>query len=127
MDNKLLQEADDYIKKHRLIELFEDLATGLAYRKPENMEEFLVDQLMNKKAQGLNSGIFTEQEVHNVFNLFDLKKEGSISKDRCIQKPDKGLCMIILLIFITIYSSTCSKMQQQHIFRVVYSRTLPFL
>lgn len=85
VDNKLLHQADDYIKKHRLIELFEDLATALAYRRPDNMEDFLIEQLLNKKSQGLNSGIFTEQEVHNVFNLFDLKKEGQISKERCIK------------------------------------------
>lgn len=85
VDNKLLEQADNYIKKHRLIELFEDLATAVAYRKPENLEDFLIEQLLNKKQQGLNSGIFTEQEVHNVFNLFDLKKEGQISKERCIK------------------------------------------
>lgn len=85
VDNRLLQEADDYIKNHRLIELFEDLATAVAYKRPDNLENFLIDQLNKKKTQGLNSGIFTEQEVHNVFNLFDLKKEGSISKERCIK------------------------------------------
>lgn len=85
IDNSLLSEADDYIRKNRLIELFEDLATALAYRRPDNIEEFLIEQLENKKSQGLSSGIFTEQEVHNVFNLFDLKKEGFISKDRAIK------------------------------------------
>jgi hypothetical protein len=85
VDNELLREAESYIEQHRLIELFEDLATALAYRRPDNMEDFLIEQLQNKKEQGLNSGIFTEQEVHNVFNLFDLKKEGSINKDRCIK------------------------------------------
>lgn len=85
VDNKLLHEADEYIKRHRLIELFEDLATALAYRQPENMEDFLIEQLNNRKDQGINAGIFTEGEVHNVFNLFDLKKEGQISKERCIK------------------------------------------
>jgi len=85
VDNTLFNDADDYIRKHRLIELFEDLATALAYRRPENLEDFLIEQLENKKTQGLNSGIFTEQEVHNVFNLFDLKKENYISKERAIK------------------------------------------
>lgn len=86
VDNELLQNADDYIKRHRLIELFEDLATALAYKRPDkNVEDFLIELLQVKKSQGLNSGIFTEQEVHNVFNLFDLKKEGQISKERCIK------------------------------------------
>lgn len=85
VDPNILKETDDYIRNHRLIELFEDLSTALAYRRPENMEEFLIEQLELKKSQGLRSGIFTKQEVHTVFNLFDLKKEGNISKDRCIK------------------------------------------
>ena len=85
IDNQLLQEADSYLREHRIIELFEDLATALAFKRPENMEDFLIEQLKNKKDQGLNSGIFTPQEIHNVYNLFNLKKEGFISKERCIK------------------------------------------
>ena len=74
-DNNLVNEADDYIKKNRLVELFEDLATAVAYRQPENLKEFLIERLENKKSQGLRGGIFTEEEARNVFKLFDLKQE----------------------------------------------------
>ena len=46
-DNNLVNEADDYIKKNRLVELFEDLATAVAYRQPENLKEFLIERLEN--------------------------------------------------------------------------------
>lgn len=85
IDNDLLQEADEYLRKNRILELFEDLATALAFKRPENIEDFLIEQLKIKKEQGLNSGIFTLQEINNVFNLFNLKKEKHISKDRCIK------------------------------------------
>ena len=84
-DNNLVNEADDYIKKNRLVELFEDLATAVAYRQPENLKEFLIERLENKKSQGLRGGIFTEEEARNVFKLFDLKQEKKISKERCIK------------------------------------------
>ena len=84
-DNNLVNEADDYIKKNRLVELFEDLATAVAYRQPENLKEFLIERLENKKEQGLRGGIFTEEEARNVFKLFDLKQEKKISKERCIK------------------------------------------
>ena len=84
-DNNLVNEADDYIKKNRLVELFEDLATAVAYRQPENLKEFLIERLENKKNQGLRGGIFTEEEARNVFKLFDLKQEKKISKERCIK------------------------------------------
>ena len=75
-DNNLVNEADDYIKKNRLVELFEDLATAVAYRQPENLKEFLIERLENKKNQGLRGGIF---------KLFDLKQEKKISRERCIK------------------------------------------
>ena len=84
-DNNLVNEADDYIKKNRLVELFEDLATAVAYRQPENLKEFLIERLEKQKEQGLRGGIFTEEEARNVFKLFDLKQEKKISKERCIK------------------------------------------
>ena len=84
-DNNLVNEANEYIKKNRLVELFEDLATAVAYRQPENLKEFLIERLENQKNQGLRGGIFTEEEARNVFKLFDLKQEKKISKERCIK------------------------------------------
>ena len=36
VDNNLINEADEYIRKHRLVELFEDLASAVAYRHQKN-------------------------------------------------------------------------------------------
>ena len=85
VDNNLVQEADEYIKNKRLVELFEDLATAVAYRKPKDLKQFLIERLNNQKEQGLKAGIFTEEEARNVFKLFDLKQEKKISKERCIK------------------------------------------
>ena len=85
VDNDLVKESDEYIRKNRLVELFEDLASAVAYRQPEKLEEFLIERLELKKEQGLKSGIFTEEEARNVFKLFDLKQEKKISKERCIK------------------------------------------
>ena len=85
VDNDLVKESDEYIRKNRLVELFEDLASAVAYRQPEKLEEFLIERLELKKEQGLKSGIFTEEEARNVFKLFDLKQEKKISRERCIK------------------------------------------
>ena len=85
VDNNLIKEADEYIRKHRLVELFEDLASAVAYRQPEKLNEFLIQRLELKKEQGLESGIFTEDEARNIFKLFDLKQEKKISRERCIK------------------------------------------
>jgi len=49
------------------------------------LEDFIIERLQLHAQQGLKCGIFTESEVQNIFNLFDLKKEGFITKDRCIK------------------------------------------
>ena len=85
VDNDLVKESDEYIRKNRLVELLEDLASAVAYRQPEKLEEFLIERLELKKEQGLKSGIFTEEEARNVFKLFDLKQEKKISRERCIK------------------------------------------
>ena len=85
VDNDLVKESDEYIRKNRLVELFEDLASAVAYRQPEKLEEFLIERLELKKEQGLKSGIFTDEEARNVFKLFDLKQEKKISRERCIK------------------------------------------
>ena len=85
VDNNLVKEADEYIRKNRLVELFEDLCTAVAYRQPEKLEDFLIERLELYKQQGLKGGIFTEEEARNVFKLFDLKQEKKISRERCIK------------------------------------------
>ena len=85
VDNNLVKESDEYIRDHKLVELFEDICTAVAYRQPENLEEFLIERLELHKQQGLKGGIFTEEEARNVFKLFDLKQEKKISRERCIK------------------------------------------
>ena len=75
VDNNLVKESDEYIRQYKLVELFEDLCTAVAYRQPEKLEEFLIERLSIYKEQGLRGGIFTEEEARNVFKLFDLKQE----------------------------------------------------
>lgn len=45
-------QAEEYLRKHHIMELFEDLCTAVAYKKPEHLEEFLVEQLELRKKKG---------------------------------------------------------------------------
>lgn len=82
-DNELLREADDYLRNHKILELFEDLTTIICYKQPENLEAFLVDLLKQRKEQGSRSIVYNEAELQNIFTLYDLKGAGNISKDQC--------------------------------------------
>ena len=48
--NKLA--AEEYLRKHHIVELFEDLCTAIAYKKPDSVEGFLIEQLELRKKKG---------------------------------------------------------------------------
>lgn len=51
--NSLKDGAQDYLRKHRIIELMEDLCSDLCYEQPQNINEFLIDRLKLKQKQGM--------------------------------------------------------------------------
>ena len=63
VDNEVLREADEYLRKHKILELFEDLTTILAYKQPENMETFLIDVLKQRKINGNRSIVYSDNEL----------------------------------------------------------------
>ena len=81
--NKLEERAEEYLRKHRIPELFEDLCSAVCFKRPENVQGFLKEQLKLKKLHGFKTGVFTKEEVANIFSLFDLKKDGFIGRETC--------------------------------------------
>ena len=63
VDNQILQDADAYLRKHKIMELFEDLTTLLCYKQPENVEPFLVDMLKQRKELGTRSIVYSDTEL----------------------------------------------------------------
>ena len=59
------------------------MTTILSYKQPENIEQFLVDMLKQRKEQGTRSIVYNEAELQNIFTLYDLKGAGHISKEQC--------------------------------------------
>lgn len=51
-NNPLKNQAEEYLRKHRIIELFEDLCSDLSYEQPQNINEFLIERLKLKQKQG---------------------------------------------------------------------------
>jgi len=63
VDNEVLREADEYLRKHKILELFEDLTTILAYKQPEALENFLIDILKQRKMNGNRSIVYSDTEL----------------------------------------------------------------
>ena len=99
VDNEVLRSADEYLRKHKILELFEvsylipfntepiqDLTTLVCYKKLDSQDElkqFLIEQVEARKAHGSRSIVFTDSELQNIFTLYDLKGSGQISKEQC--------------------------------------------
>jgi hypothetical protein len=50
--NSLKESAEHYLRKHRIIELMEDLCSDLCFEQPQNINEFLIERLKLKQKQG---------------------------------------------------------------------------
>ena len=73
-------EYADYMRKFQIQELFEDLCSAVMYKRPENVREFLVEQLEIRKEKGsVILPNFTESEVEDIFALYNLKNSEKIS------------------------------------------------
>jgi hypothetical protein len=59
--NILKDNADEYLRKHRIIELMEDLCSDICFEQPKNIEEFLIERLKLKQKQGFKTGIFAKE------------------------------------------------------------------
>ncbi len=95
------EECEEYLRKHKIKELFEDLCTEVAYKQPENLEKFLIDLLtLREQRNEVTLPIFTEEEIENIFDLYNLKKEKFISREKakealgCIANSSKDLNQI---------------------------------
>lgn len=76
-------DAEEYLRKHHILEMFEDICTAIAYKKPDDINSFLIKELELRKEHGIHVPVFTIDEIENIFNLYDLKQEGTISRFKC--------------------------------------------
>ena len=72
-DNALKQSADEYLRKHRIIELMEDLCSDLCYEQPQNINEFIIERLKLKQKQG------KQDKIQDLKLEFLARKKSAIS------------------------------------------------
>ncbi|XP_075994163.1 EF-hand calcium-binding domain-containing protein 10 [Genypterus blacodes] len=69
------KEAADYLQRHRVFELMENLTSLLFYHRPENPKEFLIEQLeklkVSKQSGAQGPSLFTESNLDTIFSILD--------------------------------------------------------
>ncbi|KAI1882132.1 hypothetical protein AGOR_G00247530 [Albula goreensis] len=77
------KEAANYLEKHKIPELMNNLTSMLCFHRPENPREFLITQLELMKAARLQAMdcpcLFNESNLDAVFGILDPVKQGYIT------------------------------------------------
>ena len=55
--NKLEQEAIDYLNEHRIPELINHLGSAVTFHQPDNLTQFLLEELIRRKQEGSECGM----------------------------------------------------------------------
>ncbi|XP_041795602.1 LOW QUALITY PROTEIN: EF-hand calcium-binding domain-containing protein 10 [Chelmon rostratus] len=65
------EDAAEYLKKHRIIELMDNLTSMLFFYRPDNPREFLVEQLKQLKSDVKGPNLFNNDNLDAVFRILD--------------------------------------------------------
>ncbi|KAJ7363188.1 EF-hand calcium-binding domain-containing protein 10 [Desmophyllum pertusum] len=78
--------AQDYLKNHKIMELFENLTAQLMYERPEDpkayMKQFLEKLKDARTAQRNYPGIFDDSNVRSLFGMLDVTGKGFITYEQ---------------------------------------------
>ncbi|XP_010862767.1 EF-hand calcium-binding domain-containing protein 10 [Esox lucius] len=77
------QEAADFLRKHKIIELMDNLTSMLLFHRPGRPREFLITQLEQLRLSKMRSlgcpSLFNDTNLDAVFGILDPIKQGHIT------------------------------------------------
>lgn len=89
--NSHQSEADEYIKEHKLVELFENLTEALVYHKPDDPKSFAKDfiqQLKKVKSDPDETDppcFMKESNLESLYGMLDVTERGYISYEQYLR------------------------------------------
>ncbi|XP_031418434.1 EF-hand calcium-binding domain-containing protein 10 [Clupea harengus] len=77
-------EATEYLKKHKILELMDNLTSMVFFHRPERPREFLIDQLEQLKLSKVSSSVdspclFSNANLEAIFGILDPIDHGYIT------------------------------------------------
>ncbi|XP_075713404.1 EF-hand calcium-binding domain-containing protein 10 [Rhinoderma darwinii] len=83
------QEAEDYLRENKIMELVNNLTSLLLYHRPERPREFLITQLEQLKLARLADVdypcLFDESNVDAIFGILDPSGQGFVTGTQYIE------------------------------------------
>lgn len=97
-----LQKAHAYMQEHQLPRLLEGLLAQVALERPDDLRGFLIHSIqeMIEGAGRTNMGVFSEEDIETMFDMWDELKTGSIPVEKvretleslgCAQNADEAI------------------------------------
>ncbi|KAA0724309.1 EF-hand calcium-binding domain-containing protein 10 [Triplophysa tibetana] len=81
--SKREQEAAEYLEKHKIIDLVDNLTSMVFFYRPDRPQEFLIDQLEklkeSKVSQEYSPCLFNESNLDALFGILDPCHQGYIT------------------------------------------------
>merc|ERR1711976_796506 len=88
------QEASQYLQKHKVVELFDNLTAQLIYNEPSSPKEFLIEALEKLQKSRMTKRdfpcLFDESNINSIFGMLDPTGRGFIT----LQQYREGLLTI---------------------------------
>merc|ERR1711976_13900 len=88
------QEATEYLQKHKVVELFDNLTAQLIYNEPSSPKEFLIECLEKLQKSKMTRRdfpcLFDETNIQSIFGMLDPTGRGFIT----LQQYREGLLTI---------------------------------
>ncbi|KAH9494541.1 EF-hand calcium-binding domain-containing protein 10 [Bulinus truncatus] len=76
-------EANNYLKRHRIMELFNNLTAQLIYTRPDKPKSFLIETLeklqLSRSTKSNYPCLFDESNIKSVFGMLDPTGRGYIT------------------------------------------------
>ncbi|CAM9131133.1 unnamed protein product [Heterosigma akashiwo] len=76
------QRALDYLERHKIDQLFQELGTRLMFERPDDPNSFLIEALERigeAKQSKTAISFFTETDIETMFSMFDPTNKGYIT------------------------------------------------
>lgn len=82
--------ASDYLTKHKIMELFENLTSALVYKRPDNPKDFARDFIEKLQKAKTNPEaelptFMDDSNLESIFGMLDITKTGYISRQEYIK------------------------------------------
>ncbi|XP_033647369.1 EF-hand calcium-binding domain-containing protein 10-like [Asterias rubens] len=79
-------EAQEYIEKQRIMELFDNITAQLVFHRPDNPKTFMIDYVEKLKESRTTQldfpCLFDESNIESVFGMLDPTKKGFITSEQ---------------------------------------------